>query len=152
MKKLRHAESSIEGRIEVGSPPAGAKRRVSKHTKKRNKKINKSSFKNRINEKKKESQIKKLLIEHLGSADAITEHYHDGESKKKRYYVYKCNECGNYISEKLRRHLMEKHKYDWGKARLMETKMRVFYLWCHTDKHQAHLPLPCGQCSEWHMR
>ena len=105
-------------------------------------------MKERRKKEKKDRKIELLLKEHLGSTDAVS----PTEYKGKRSFIYKCPECGDFISEKLARHLKIKHSKSWQYARLTQTRMRVLYLWCNAKKHNTHLPLPCEDCSEWHTR
>ncbi|XP_057300018.1 uncharacterized protein LOC130630515 isoform X2 [Hydractinia symbiolongicarpus] len=143
-KKLRQAEQAAEYQPQ---DIICKKREFQHRLKKRNAPLRK--VKTELQLKKQRKKVEELVSQHLGSADAITQHYH---GLQKKYYIYKCSVCGAFVSEKLRRHLQEKHKYSWSDARLQETKMRVFFLWCNATKHETHLPLPCMECSEWHTR
>ena len=67
-------------------------------------------------------------------------------------YIYKCPKCNVFISDKLARHLENKHQYTETDAKFRQSKMRVLYTWCINDKHGKHLLLPYEPCSEWHQR
>ena len=99
-------------------------------------------------EMRKKSNVDNLLKVHLGSLDAVSQQHYLG----KKSYIYKCPECNVFISDKLARHLENKHQYTETDAKFRQSKMRVLYTWCINDKHGKHLPLPCEPCSEWHQR
>ena len=141
------AEAAAEAHMIESKQNSKHKKKKGFYVKQRCKKIG-GMLKEERKEKKKVVKTKQLLIEHLGSKDAVTATSYKG----KRSFVYKCPECNAFISEKLARHLEKSHKKHWKEARLTQSKMRVLYLWCIADKHSTHLPLPCEPCGEWHLR
>ena len=88
------------------------------------------------------------LLKDLGEADAVTE----VKKGNKRSFCYKCPECKNIIIEKLSRHLEISHKYTHYDATMLQSKMRVMFLWCRSEKHGQNLPLPCKSCGQWQTR
>ena len=89
-----------------------------------------------------------LLKEHLGETDAVTE----VQKGNKRSFCYKCPECKKIIIEKLSRHLEISHKYTHYDATMLQSKIRVMFLWCRAEKHGQNLPLPCKSCGQWQTR
>ena len=92
--------------------------------------------------------MESLLKEHLGETDAVTE----VKKGNKRSFSYKCPECKNIIMEKLSRHLKISHNYTHYDATMLQSKMRVMFLWCRAEKHGQSLPLPCKSCGQWQTR
>ena len=122
-------------------------KRAKNHLKIRGKKVGSNVCVQRIESKRKE-KIEGLLQQHLGSKDAVSEQRY----LKKRSFIYKCQECLTFISDKLSRHMRHKHKTHWKDAQLVQSRMRILYLWCCGNKHNRHLPLPCESCGEWYSR
>ena len=126
---------------------------INRHKKDRKRISSMVVLKNRKLKRKKQQNkenIKSLLKHYLGSKDAVTEHKY----LKKRSFVYKCPECvnPNFISEKLNRHLQSNHQKSWKEALMIQSRMRILYLWCNGNKHARHLPVPCEPCGEWYSR
>ena len=119
--------------------------------KKRNKKVPTEisvSLKKKHHKKKFGTKVELLLKEHLGETDAVTE----VQKGNKRSFCYKCPECKKIIIEKLSRHLEISHKYTHYDATMLQSKMRVMFLWCRAEKHGQNLPLPCKSCGQWQTR
>ena len=112
------------------------KRKNSQHMKKR--------LRKKWSEMRKKNTVDNLLKIHLAWLDAVSQQHYLG----KKSYIYKCPECNVFISDKLARHLENKHQYTATDAKFSQSKMRVLYIWCINDKHGKHLPLPCEPCSE----
>ena len=119
--------------------------------KKRNKKISTEisvNLKKKHHKKKFETNVELLLKEYLGETDAVTE----VKKGNKLSFCYKCRECKNIIIEKLSHHLEISHKYTHYDATMLQSKMRVMFLWCRAEKHGQNLPLPCKSCGQWQTR
>lgn len=106
------------------------------------------SLKEKRRREKQRKKVEEMLVQYLGSADAVTED-RDGS---RRMYIYKCGECKSFVRDMLSRHLVLKHSKTKEEALMMQSRMRVLYLWCRTQKHRVPLPLPCYDCNEWYMR
>ena len=106
------------------------------------------NLKKKHHKKKFETKVESLLKEHLEETDAVTE----VKKGNKRSSCYKCPECKNIIIEKFSRHLEISHKYTHYDATMLQSKMRVMYLWCRAEKHGQNLPLPCKSCGQWQTR
>ena len=148
MNKLRKAEISAMGATD--NFEAVKTFNIRKNLKTQNKKISstKKMVKKSQRNRKREEKIRQLQIEYLGSTDAVTPQLYNG----RKSYVYKCPDCSSFIRDKLSRHLEDTHKYSYNDARMHQSRMRVFYMWCQKPKHETHLPLPCECCHEWHSR
>ena len=106
------------------------------------------NLKKKHHKKKFETKVELLLKEYLGETDAVTE----VKKGNKLSFCYKCRECKNIIIEKLSHHLEISHKYTHYDATMLQSKMRVMFLWCRAEKHGQNLPLPCKSCGQWQAR
>ena len=91
--------------------------------------------------------MESLLKEDLRETDVVTEM----KKGNKRSFSYKYPECKD-IMEKLSRYLEISHKYAHYDATMLQSKMRVMFLWCRTEKHGQNLLLPCKYCGQWQTR
>ena len=102
---------------------------------------------------KRENMDKAMLAKlekFLGKVDYVTK---DVNKSWVKLYVYKCAICNSKVSRHYARHLQRKHKFEKDQAVLMESKMRVLYLWITSgDGNSYHRPLPCPKCLKWYMR
>ena len=114
---------------------------------KKNSHRNSGKFKKETPEKKIETKVESLLKEDLGETEAVTE----VKKGNKHSFSYKSSECKNII-EKLSHYLEISHKYTHYDATMLQSKMRVMFLWCQAEKHGQNLPLPCKSCGQWQTR
>ena len=75
-------------------------------------------------EMRKKENVDNLLKVHLGLLDAVSQQHYMG----KKSYIYKCPQCNVFISDKLARHLENKHQYTETDAQFLQSKMRVLII------------------------
>ena len=74
------------------------------------------------------------------------------ENSGRRTFLYTCPVCKEKKTGKLSGHLVQQHKWTLEQTKLLQTKMRVIYVWANAEKHGAALPLPYETFQQWHTR
>ena len=84
----------------------------------------------------------------FGSSNAVEELRN--ENSGRRTFLYTCPVCkekGEAIWT-----LRTTTQMDVRTSKLLQTKMRVIYVWANAEKHGAALPLPYETFQQWHTR
>lgn len=89
---------------------------------------------------------------YLGCSDRVAP-VMTGLKNTKKSYLFKCDKCNkSFLGNSFADHMERKHSYTKNTSKLLQSKLRVFYLWCTKGKKGVQKPLSCPLCFTWHLR
>ena len=97
-------------------------------------------------------KLQKQLTKYLG-AENVVRAVMTGTGNRKKSYYFLCEYCKeSYLGSNFVQHLVAKHKFSTRKGKMLQSKLRVLYLWILKNKKGVQRPLPCESCGIWHLR